>query len=191
MLEDKMDAVLADKVARVVFTADLSELASADIDTFLDTLEVEPFTDQQIARILGRLGLNGPAATNPARCSAEAPQRLPSRRLPSSRNVGYRLSCEELENRLPPSGCGNALTGSALEFGMPVTAVSAGATVRLWDDRQVMEIQGSADAWEENQPSSWDHGADLPNGEAAAGVSWDVLYGDLDYAMAGELQLAG
>jgi hypothetical protein len=59
--------------------------------------------------------------------------------------------------------------------------------VRLWDDGQVMEIHGSADS----SQSSWEQGTEFPNGDAASGVSWDVLFGDMDYAVAGELQLAG
>jgi hypothetical protein len=185
MVEKEMDAVLAARIARVMYTADLSDLAPVDIDTFLDTLEVEPFSDEQVARILGRIGLNGPAGPAPVRPhSAEPPRRLSNRRLPASRNVGYRLSCEELENRLPPSACGNALGASALEFGIPVKAVPAGATVRLWDAGQVMEVHGSPEAWEDS--SAWEHGADIPSD-----VAWEALFGDMDYAVAGELQLAG
>jgi hypothetical protein len=187
MVENDMDAVLAERVARVMFTADLSDLAAVDIDAFLDTLEVEPFSDEQVSRILGRLGLNGPSAADPVRPRSESPRRQPARRLGGNRNVGYRLSCEELENRLPPSTLGAA----SLELGMPMTAVPAGATVRLWDDGQVMEIHGSAGSWESNSPCAWDQGTEFPNADAANGVSWDVLFGDMDYAVAGELQLAG
>jgi hypothetical protein len=186
MVDNELDGVLAARRDRVTFAVDLAEVAPADLDGFLNALEVEPFTDEQVERILGRIGLSGGDRFGPT----ERPARFPNRRTPR-KNQGYRLNFEELENRLPPSVCGAALAGPGLEFGMSLATVAAGTTVHLWEARHVMEVQGSADAWENCQGSQWSGNA--PGGDAAAGVSWEMLFNEMDGACpaAFELQLAG
>jgi hypothetical protein len=167
---------------RVVFAADLADVMPAEIDAFLDTLEVEPFTDEQVERILGRLDLGGVCERTP---TVESIRRLPARRS-LRRTQGYRLSCEELENRLPPSSCSTTFAAE-LDFRMAVLPVNA--TVRQWEARPLMEIHGSADAAEEASAHAWDGSTGAPVAESD--VPWDALFSDFDSPVSCELQLAG
>jgi len=206
MVDNELDGLLVERIARVRFAVDLADVASADIDAFLDHLEVEPFSDEQVERILGRIGLESPACSRPA---DDGPGKrsdfFSGRRTGRSKSPCYRLSCEELENRLPPSVYGAAAAGAGLDFGMTLAVVPASATVRLWEARHVMEVQGSATplaasrsgdsapGWEHGEEYSLSDHADLPNGNSAAGVSWEALFSELDCSssVACELQLAG
>jgi hypothetical protein len=211
MVDNELDGVLAARIARVTYAADLSEVASQDIDAFLDALEVDPFTDEQLDRILGRIGLSAPVGGSPVRPEAgERRGRFPGRRTARSPS-GYRLSCEELENRLPPSVYGAALGGPGLHVGMTLATLPPGATVHLWETRHVMEVHGSANPWEEGRPparlaalgtalhgafptceQSEDDDSDNPSGDAA-GFSWEALFCEMDVSAPAscELQLAG
>jgi hypothetical protein len=166
---------------RVLFSANLSEVTPAEIDAFLDTLEAEPFTEEQVERILGRLDLGGVCDRIP---SVERPRRFPVRSL--RRSQGYRLSCEELENRLPPSSCSTTFAAE-LDFRMAVLPVNA--TVRLWEAHAVMEVHGSADASEDAAAHVWGGSASLPGVDSD--VAWEALFSDLDSPVSCELQLAG
>jgi len=198
MVDNELDGVLVERIARVMFAPDLAAIAPGDIDAFLNSLEAEPFTEEQVERILGRIGLGGSPGGGPARpAAAERPGRFANRRPGRQKSQGYRLSCEELENRLPPSVYGAALAGPGLDFGMTLAAVPASATVRLWEGRAMMEVQGSADPWESGQAPSWGRSpydaTGASGGDAAAGVAWEALFCDMDGScpVPCELQLAG
>jgi len=198
MVDNELDGALVERIARVRLAVDLAAVSAEDIDAFLGHLEVEPFTDAQVERIFGRIALDGPARDGPARpSSAERSGRFPVRRSTRATSQGYRLSCEELENRLPPSVCGPAAAGAGLMFGMTLATVPASATVRLWEARHVMEVQGSAGSWQDSQGDPWsmrshdDDGLGLPGGDAAAEVPWEALFSEMDCPVSCELQLAG
>jgi hypothetical protein len=152
MAENERNEVFAETIARVIAAEDLATLTPGDIDFFLSTLAVEPFTEEQVQRILGRLDLGEVAGAGPARPLANPRPR--ERRVPRSRAVGYRLSCEELETRLPPSVCGAAFDGPVLEAVLVLATVPLAESVQLWLGEQVVESHGGPDR-EASRPAPW------------------------------------
>jgi hypothetical protein len=219
MGENELSNGRAEASARVVAAQDLAEVSADDIDAFLDSLDPQPFSEEQVQRLLGRLVLGDVSTSRPPASQRPAGARFESKRTARAGARAYRLACEELENRLPPSVYGAALGASALDLRPTVATMPLGETVRLWQGRVVMEVQSSADAWTERQGiglrgsslspavtatavsgvfASDDYRDDedaaaRPDDEAFAGHTWETIYSDTDCAsfVVSELQLAG
>jgi hypothetical protein len=208
MIEYEPNNVLAETIARVVAADDLADVCPDDIDTFLDTLEWEPFTDAQVQRICGRLTFGTRPGSSPTRPLANP--RPPDRsergidcRARRTRGTGYRLACEELEARLPPSVYAGAADAPALDLGVTPATGALGQTVRLWQDGHVVQVQGRAEAhrgWREDPGEA----AALSDAFAAgasrslddddpSGLPWESLFNEVDCPCeaACGLQLAG
>jgi hypothetical protein len=96
--------VLAEKIKRVMAAVDLAEVSRDEIDSFLDAVEVEPFEEEMVRRILGKAAIH---LRRPGKYSAETKG--------SARLTKCRPSCEQLEDRLPPSAFSFALSVRSLE----------------------------------------------------------------------------
>jgi hypothetical protein len=176
MIEYEPNNVLAETIARVVAVDDLADLLPEDIDVFLSSLEWEPFNDEQVQRICGRFMLSPPSPSIPARPLAnprpvDRTERGVDRRAQRTKASGYRLACEELENRLPPSVYSMAAGEPTLELSVTSPAEPPGQSVRLWQDSRVVQIQAAAESWDE-APGAWRASA----GHTAAALS-DVFAG--------------
>jgi hypothetical protein len=213
MGENELSSGRAEAMARVIAAQDLSEVATDDIDAFLDSLEPQPFSEEQVQRLLGRLVLVTGAASRAPASVVPARPRFESKRTARTGCRAYRLICEELENRLPPSVYGAAVGAPALDLRANVTAIPLGETVRLWQGRPAIEVH--CDAWGDQ---GWGRGFALRNSApnnavtttavngvfasddyqdhgdmAFAGHDWESIYNDTDCAsfVSSELQLAG
>jgi hypothetical protein len=208
MIEYEPNNVLAETIARVVAADDLADVFPEDIDTFLDTLECEPFTDAQVQRICGRLTLGTLPGSSPTRPLAnprplDRTERGIDRRARRARGTGYRLACEELETRLPPSVYAATGDAPALELSVTSATEALGQTVRLWHGGHLTEVQGRAEVhlgWREDPgeaaalSDAFAAGASRSLGDdGASGLPWESLFGEMDCPCeaACALQLAG
>jgi hypothetical protein len=106
MGNDQANDLLAEKIARVLVSVDLADVASDDIDAFLDSVECEPFSEAKVQRILRRAL---PGGFRAPRAREATPARAGRRAAP------YRLTCEQLERRLSPSVFVSPLGGRPLD----------------------------------------------------------------------------
>ena len=175
MVDNERNGMLAETIARVLAAEDLAALAPGDLDLFLGTLAAEPFTEEQVQRILGRLDLGEAAVAGPARPLANP--RPSERRAARSRAAGYRLACEELETRLPPSVCGAAFEGPGLEAVLVLATVPLGETVQLWLGEQVVEVNDGLETAATRPAPWWRRGGRGQDADGEGSVTATALNG--------------
>jgi hypothetical protein len=146
MAEYKGQGAVAETIARVIYTKDLTELAPEDLDVFLNALQAEPFTEEQMRRILGRLALDQhQAGGRDGSRTTSVSGRAGTRRVARAKVQGYRLVCEELENRLPPSVYGASFGEPTLAIGVTWITGPSAETARLEVSVHIIEVVGQTD----------------------------------------------
>jgi hypothetical protein len=88
---------VSERIQRVIAAVDLAEVPREDIDAFLGAIQPEPLSEETARRIYQQAS----RASGPDRDGKPAQGRNGARTSAQVRN--YRLTCEQLEDRLPPS----------------------------------------------------------------------------------------
>jgi hypothetical protein len=170
MVNHKSDKVLAEKIARVLVSVDLTDVSTEDIDAFLDAVDVEPFSDEKVQRILGKASLGrlrgaarerrGGRNGNAAGPTASAGRRR------------FRLDCEQLERRMAPSLFASPWGARDLDgFSCPPSDWTV-QSVRLRVDTAVGEMTGPG---RRGPDSPWGDGSPFEDGELQRSVSAEML----------------